>query len=102
MVFKMFSTGSHTKKLNGKLIKHDKYKLRVNPFNENKVYLNTTQKKGKKYYNYENIFNNQKDFMKKFINKKNQRSLFKMNERSRQQTKKYKKKLQKKNDKNKN
>ena len=86
MVLKMFSTGSHTRKMNGEIIKDDNYELKVNPFNKGLVYLNTKQKKGKKYYNYENNFNNQKDFMEKFLDNKNQRSLFKMNERLGQQT----------------
>ena len=90
MVFKMFSTGSHTRKMNGKLIKDDNYKLKVNPFNKGLVYLNTKQKKGKKYYNYENNFNNREDFMKNFLANENERSLFKMNERLGQQTKKRK------------
>ena len=82
----MFSTGSHTRKMNGKLIKDDNYKLKVNPFNKGLVYLNTKQKKGKKYYNYENNFNNQEDFMRNFLDKDNDRSLFKMNERLGQET----------------
>jgi hypothetical protein len=90
MVLKMFSTGSHTRKMNGKLIKDDNYKLKVNPFNKGLVYLNTKQKKGKKYYNYENNFNNREDFMKNFLANENERSLFKMNERLGQQTKKRK------------
>ena len=86
MVFKMFSTGSHTRKMNGKLIKDDNYKLKVNPFNKGLVYLNTKQKKGKKYEKYENNFNNREDFMKNFL--ANERSLFKMNKNIGQQTKK--------------
>tara|TARA_B110001450_G_scaffold73943_2_gene70359 strand:- start:11684 stop:12124 length:441 start_codon:yes stop_codon:yes gene_type:complete len=88
MVFKMVSTGSHTRKLNGKLIKYDKYKLRVNPHNKGLVYLKTNQKKGKKYEKLENNFNNREDFMKKFLD--NDRSLFKMNKNIEQQTKKRK------------
>lgn len=84
MVFKMFSTGSHTRKMNGKLIKDDNYKLKVNPFNKGLVYLNTKQKKGKKYYNYETNFDDKEDFMKQF--NENDRSLFKMNKRLGQQT----------------
>ena len=90
MVFKMFSTGSHTRKMNGKLIKHDNYKLRVNPNNKGLVYLNTKQKKGKKYYNYETNFHDKEDFMKNFLDKDNDRSLFKMNKRLGQQTRKRK------------
>ena len=90
MVLKMFSTGSHTRKMNGKLIKDDNYKLKVNPFNKGLVYLNTKQKKGKKYEKYENNFNNREDFMKNFLANENERSLFKMNERLGQQTKKRK------------
>ena len=86
MVFKMFSTGSHTRKMNGKLIKDDSYKLKVNPFNKGLVYLNTKQKKGKKYEKYETNFNNREDFMKNFL--ANERSLFKMNKNIGQQTKK--------------
>jgi len=82
----MFSTGSHTRKMNGKLIKDDNYKLKVNPFNKGLVYLNTKQKKGKKYEKYENNFNNREDFMKNFL--ANERSLFKMNKNIGQQTKK--------------
>jgi len=80
----MFSTGSHTRKMNGKLIKDDNYKLKVNPFNKGLVYLNTKQKKGKKYYNYETNFDDKEDFMKQF--NENDRSLFKMNKRLGQQT----------------
>ena len=90
MVFKMFSTGSHTRKMNGKLIKDDSYKLKVNPFNKGLVYLNTKQKKGKKYEKYETNFNNREDFMKNFLDKDNDRSLFKMNKRLGQQTRKRK------------
>jgi len=93
MVFKMFSTGSHTRKMNGKLIKDDSYKLKVNPFNKGLVYLNTKQKKGKKYEKYETNFNNREDFMKNFL--ANERSLFKMNKNIGQQTKKQKPKKQK-------
>jgi len=82
----MFSTGSHTRKMNGKLIKDDSYKLKVNPFNKGLVYLNTKQKKGKKYEKYETNFNNREDFMKNFL--ANERSLFKMNKNIGQQTKK--------------
>lgn len=99
MVFKMFSTGSHTRKMNGKLIKDDNYKLKVNPFNKGLVYLNTKQKKGKKYYNYENNFNNQEDFMRNFLDKDNDRSLFKMNERLGQETIKRKPYIKRKFDK---
>jgi len=94
MVFKMFSTGSHKKMLNGKLIKDDNYKLRVNPYNKGLVYLNTNQKKGNKYQKYENNFYNRDDFMKNFIN--NDSSLFKLNENLGQQTKKKKPYLKKK------
>ena len=93
MVFKMFSTGSHTRKMNGKLIKHDNYELKVNPFNKGLVYLNTKQKKGKKYEKYETNFNNREDFMRNFL--ANERSLFKMNKNIGQQTKKQKPKKQK-------
>ena len=93
MVFKMFSTGSHTRKMNGKLIKDDSYKLKVNPFNKGLVYLNTKQKKGKKYEKYETNFNNREDFMRNFL--ANERSLFKMNKNIGQQTKKQKPKKQK-------
>ena len=86
MVFKMFSTGSHTRKMNGKLIKDDSYKLKVNPFNKGLVYLNTKQKKGKKYEKYETNFDDKEDFMKQF--NENERSLFKMNKNIGQQTKK--------------
>ena len=89
----MFSTGSHTRKMNGKLIKDDSYKLKVNPFNKGLVYLNTKQKKGKKYEKYETNFNNREDFMKNFL--ANERSLFKMNKNIGQQTKKQKPKKQK-------
>ena len=97
MVFKMFSTGSHKKMLNGKLIKDDNYKLRVNPYNKGLVYLNTNQKKGNKYQKYENNFYNHEDFMKNFI--KSDSSLFKLNENLGQQTKKKKPYLKKKFDK---
>lgn len=90
MVFKMVSTGSHTKKMNGKLIKDDKYQLRVNPYNKGLVYLKTNQKKGNKYEKYENNFNNREDFMKNFLAIENERSLFKMNKNIGQQTKKRK------------
>ena len=79
MVFKMVSTGSHTKKMNGNIIKDDKYQLRVNPYNKGLVYLKTNQKKGNKYEKYENNFNNREDFMKNFLAIENDRSLFKMN-----------------------
>ena len=95
MVFKMFSTGSHTRKMNGKLIKDDNYKLKVNPFNKGLVYLNTKQKKGKKYEKYETNFDDKEDFMRNFLDKENDRSLFKMNKRLGQETKKQKPKKQK-------
>ena len=79
----MFSTGSHTRKMNGKLIKDDSYKLKVNPFNKGLVYLNTKQKKGKKYEKYETNFDDKEDFMKQF--NENERSLFKMNKNIGQQ-----------------
>ena len=87
MVFKMFSTGSHTRKMNGKLIKHDNYVLKVNPFNKGLVKLYTKQKDGNAY---NSEFNNQEDFMKNFLDKDNDRSLFKMNKRLGQQTRKRK------------
>jgi hypothetical protein len=90
MVFKMFSTGFHTRKMNGKLIKHDNYKLRVNPNNKGLVNLYTKQKDGNAY---NNEFNNQEDFMKNFL--ANEKSLFKMNKNIGQQTKKRKPKKQK-------
>ena len=93
MVFKMFSTGSHTRKMNGKLIKDDNYVLKVNPFNKGLVYLNTKQKKGKKYEKYETNFDDKEDFMKQF--NENERSLFKMNKNIGKQTKKQKPKKQK-------
>jgi len=86
MVFKMVSTGSHTRKLNGNIIKDDKYQLRVNPHNKGLVYLKTNQKKGNKYEKYENNFDNREDFMKNFLAIENDRSLFKMNKRLGQQT----------------
>ena len=95
MVFKMFSTGSHTRKMNGKLIKDDNYKLKVNPFNKGLVYLNTKQKKGKKYEKYETNFDDKEDFMRNFLDKENDTSLFKMNKRLGQETKKQKPKKQK-------
>ena len=90
MVFKMFSTGSHTRKMNGKLIKHDNYKLSVNPNNKGLVKLYTKQKDGNAY---NNEFNNQEEFMKNFL--ANEKSLFKMNKNIGQQTKKRKPKKQK-------
>tara|TARA_B100000902_G_C26944746_1_gene732838 strand:- start:234 stop:650 length:417 start_codon:yes stop_codon:yes gene_type:complete len=89
MVFKMVSTGSHIKKMNGNIIKDDKYQLRVNPYNKGLVYLKTNQKKGNKYEKYENNFNNREDFMKNFLAIENDRSLFKMNKNI-EQTKKRK------------
>jgi len=83
----MFSTGSHTRKMNGKLIKHDNYVLKVNPFNKGLVKLYTKQKDGNAY---NSEFNNQEDFMKNFLDKDNDRSLFKMNKRLGQQTRKRK------------
>ena len=59
MLYRMLSSGriesigSHTKKLNGKVIKDDNYKLRFNPFNKGLVYLITNQKKGNKYEKYD-------------------------------------------------
>lgn len=97
MVFKMYSTGTHKKMLNGKLIKDDNYKLRVNPFNKGLVYLNTNQKKGKKYYSYNINFPNQQAFMDNFID--SEHSLFKLNERFGKQTKKRKPYFKKKFDK---
>ena len=85
MVFKMFSTGSHTKKMNGKLIKNDNYVLKVNPNDKGLVKLYTKQKDGKVY---NNEFNNQEDFMRNFL--ANEKSLFEMNKRLGQQTKKIK------------
>ena len=86
----MFSTGSHTRKMNGKLIKHDNYKLSVNPNNKGLVKLYTKQKDGNAY---NNEFNNQEEFMKNFL--ANEKSLFKMNKNIGQQTKKRKPKKQK-------
>jgi hypothetical protein len=81
MVFKMFSTGSHTRKMNGKLIKNDNYVLKVNPNNKGLVKLYTKQKDGN---GYNNEFNNQEDFMRNFLD--NERSLFKLNKRLGQQS----------------
>ena len=95
MVFKMFSTGSHTRKINNrKFIKNDNYVLKVNPNNKGLVKLYTKQKDG---IAYNSEFNNQEDFMKNFLDKDNDRSLFKMNKRLAQQTKKQKPKKQKPN-----
>ena len=92
MVFKMFSIGSHTRKMNGKLIKNDNYKMRVNPNNKGLVKVYTKQKDGNAY---NNEFNNQEDFMRFFL--ANEKSLFKMNKNIGQQTKKQKPKKQKPN-----
>ena len=86
MVFKMFSTGSHTRKMNEKLIKHDEYELHVNPNNKGLVSLFTKQKDGNAYNNYQHNYHNREDFMKNFL--ANERSLFKMNKNIGQQTKK--------------
>jgi len=77
----MFSTGSHTRKMNGKLIKNDNYVLKVNPNNKGLVKLYTKQKDGN---GYNNEFNNQEDFMRNFLD--NERSLFKLNKRLGQQS----------------
>jgi hypothetical protein len=73
--------------MNGKLIKHDNYKLRINPNNKGLVKLYTKQKDGNAY---NSEFNNQEDFMKNFLAIENERSLFKMNKKIGQQTKKRK------------
>jgi len=86
----MFSIGSHTRKMNGKLIKNDNYKMRVNPNNKGLVKVYTKQKDGNAY---NNEFNNQEDFMRFFL--ANEKSLFKMNKNIGQQTKKQKPKKQK-------
>lgn len=87
VVKRLTSRGRHKKMLNGRVIKDDNYILKVNPNNKGLVYLKTKQKDGNAY---NSEFNNQEDFMKNFLDKDNDRSLFKMNKRLGQQTKKRK------------
>jgi len=84
---KLSSRGRHKKFVNGRVIKDDNYILKVNPFNKGLVKLYTKQKDGNAY---NSEFNNQEDFMKNFLDKDNDRSLFKMNKRLGQQTRKRK------------
>ena len=72
MVFKLISSGKHTKKINGKNDIDNHYHLEVNPFGEDNVYLSTKEDSNQ----YKGKYDNFDAFLKTFNN--NNRSLFDM------------------------